>query len=273
MGFSETPEDRDKRLRQEAIEQMDTAVLEAAEELGIPVALHLLDQHWLSQPDILRQAHICLSSSAGLLQQARKAGARTHPTLQLPWQPLPRHTPPTQGPLRLLCFSDGSVSSGLFVVEQALRQQNNTSVVLTVLQLDRSLAPAANEIWGASAMHWTCIESHQQLSALAAEQDVLVIPELAYGDELRLSQELVSAGLWLIASQRSNAATLLADHQIGISIAAEDAEALRTSLQSWDQQRSAPEPLLHFPLTQPNLSLQLRTLHNALPLERSEPTG
>ena len=185
---------------------------------------------------------------------------------------MPRHTPPRQGPLRVLCPSDGSVSSGLFVIEQALRQQHNISVVLTVLQLDPSLAPPTNEIWGASAVHWTCIENREQLCALAAEQDVLVIPELAYGDELRLSQELVSAGLWLIASQHSNAATLLADHQFGISVDAGDPEAVCKCLQRWDQQRNVPEPLLHFPRTQPNLGHQLRTLHQALPLERSELT-
>ena len=245
-------------------------VLAAAGALGIPVALHLLNQHWLSQPDVLRQAHICLSSSAGLLKQAREAGARTDPVLQLPWTSLPRHSPLRQGPVRVLSISDGSVSSGLFVVEQALRQQHNISVVLTVLQLDPSLAPKTNEIWGASAVHWTCIDNHDQLSAVAAEQDVLLIPELAYGDELRLSQELLSAGLWLIASQRSNAATLLADQQFGISIAAGDPGELRRSLMSWDQQRNAPEPLLHFPRTQPNLGRQLQTLHQALPLERSE---
>ena len=190
----------------------------------------------------------------------------------MPWQSLPRHAPPTQGPVRLLCLSDGSVSSGLFVVEQALRQRHDISVVLTVLQLDPSLAAANREIWGASAVHWTCLETRAQLSALAAEQDVLVIPELAYGDERRLSQELVSAGLWLIASHSSNAATLLDEHRFGTSIAAGDPEALCHSLECWDQQRSAPEPLLHFPLAQPNLSRQLRTLYDALPLERSELT-
>ncbi|QNI65657.1 hypothetical protein [Synechococcus sp. A15-44] len=122
-------------------------------------------------------------------------------------------------------------------------------------------------------MDWCAPATDQELEALLAHQDLLVIADQVHADDLRLARELVSAGLWLIASSSSNAAQLLQLAPCGTAVPAQNPDALIQALQHWRQHRPSPEPLLSFPSLETDLAQQLAPIHSGLRLESPKQTG
>jgi len=250
-----------------------STVATVARSLEIPTLLHLNGNAALAANALLQTVTGCLSASPELLQHAEAAGARVHLPLVLPWQPRSRHQPQQRDQPHALCLADGHWSSGLLTLQEALHRNHAPAVRLTVLLGSPQTPRPEPQRWGASAVDWCTPATDQALEALLANQDLLVIADQAHGDDLRLARELVSAGLWLIATSSSNAAQMLQLTPCGTAVPAQDPEALIQALQHWQQHRPSPEPLLSFPSLETDLAQQLAPVYAGLRLETPKQTG
>ena len=169
----------------------------------------------------------------------------------------------------MLCLADGHWSSGLLTLQEALQRNEAPAVQLTVLLGSPKTPRPQPQHWGRSLVDWCAPATDQELEALLAHQDLLVIADQAHAD----ARELVSAGLWLIASSSSNAAQLLQLAPCGTAVPAQDPDALIQALQHWRQHRPSPEPLLSFPSLETDLAQQLAPIHSSLRLESPKQTG
>ena len=250
-----------------------STVATVARSLQIPTLLHLNGNAALANNSLLQTVTGCLSTSTARLQHAEAAGATVHPPLVLPWQPRSRHQPQPRDQPHLLCLADGRWSSGLLTLQEALHRKYAPAVRLTVLLGSPQTPRPEPQRWGASAVDWCAPATDQELEALLANKDLLVVADQAHGDDLRLARELVSAGLWLIATSSSNAAQMLQLTPCGTAVPAQDPEALIQALQHWQQHRPSPEPLLSFPSLETDLAQQLAPVHAGLRLETPKQTG
>ena len=250
-----------------------STVATVARSLQIPTLLHLNGNAALAANSLLQTVTGCLSASPELLQYAEAAGARVHPPLVLPWQPRSRHQQQPRDQPHVLCLADGHWSSGLLTLQEALQRNEAPAVRLTVLLGSPKTPRPQPQHWGGSVVDWCAPATDQELEALLAHQDLLVIADQVHADDLRLARELVSAGLWLIASSSSNAAQLLQLAPCGTAVPAQDPDALIQALQHWRQHRPSPEPLLSFPSLETDLAQQLAPIHSGLRLESPKQTG
>ncbi|MEL0265266.1 MAG: hypothetical protein VW938_08725, partial [Synechococcus sp.] len=118
--------------------------------------------------------------------------------------------------------------------------------------------------WGGCDVHWCSALTRPDLAELLASHQVWIEPTLSGGDDLALAKEVLSAGLWLLASDASATAELLNNGPFGTRLQCQQRSDWPQQLQQLQRNEHPPAPLLQFPATQPNLTDVLESLHKRL---------
>ena len=243
------------------------AAVDRAIERQIPYVLHLHDGSWLKaeHQTRLQRAACCTASSHQLQQASRAAGLTNVTVIAWPWQAFPTQRHPKQdGPLRALVPHHRGHASGLLALKAAIQQLPPQELEFTVLDD----APAPNQPrhqrWGDCDVHWCSAQTRTDLAELLARHQVWIEPTLSGGDDLALAKEVLSAGLWLLASDASATAELLNNGPFGTRLQSQQRSDWPQQLLRLQGHDHPPAPLLQFPATQPNLTDVLESLHKRL---------
>ena len=245
------------------------AAVDCAIALDIPYLLHLQDQSWCApeQHTRLRKAAGCSASSLQLLKAAKAAGQASVELIQWPWQAIPLDPDrPANAPVRALVLRTGDHDSGLLALQQAIQTLPKNSLKLTVLDISQEPVQDPAQPWGACTVNWhSGIDRHQLIEQLKSHS-LWIEPTLNGGDDPALAREVLSAGLWMLASETSAAAELLQDGHQGVLLSCQDRSSWSQHLINTIRQRPKPQPLLQFPATQPGLASVLEDWHQTLGL-------
>jgi len=236
-------------------------------ERQIPYVLHLHDGSWLkpAQQTRLQRAAYCTASSRQLQEASRAAGQTNVTLIAWPWQAFPTQQRPKQdGPLRALVPHHRGHESGLLALKAAIKQLPPQTLEFTVLDDAPAPIQPCHQRWGACDVHWCSALTRTDLEELLASHQVWIEPTLSGGDDPALAKEVLSAGLWLLASDASATAELLNNGPFGTRLQCERRSEWPLQLQQLQGNEHPPAPLLQFPATQPNLTDVLESLHKRL---------
>ena len=243
------------------------AAVDCAIALDIPYLLHLQDHRWCApeQHTRLMKAAACSASSLQLLKAAKAAGQATLELIQWPWQAIPLHRDqPANAPMRALVLRTGDHDNGLLALKQAVQTLAKNSLELTVLDISQEPVQDPAEPWGACTVNWhSGIDRHQLIEQLKSHR-LWIEPTLNGGDDPALAREVLSAGLWMLASEGSAAAELLHNGHQGARLPCRDRSSWSQHLSTTIRTVPQPQPLLQFPATQPDLASILEELHRRL---------
>lgn len=243
------------------------AAVDAAIALEIPYLLHLHDHSWcaVEQHTRLTKAAGCSASSLLLLKAAQAAGQSAVVLIDGPWHAIPVHrNQPSNGPVRTLVPRTGTQDSGLLALKQAIHTLPDNALELTVVDLSPEPIQAPVQRWGACTVHWSSAVHRPELIALLHSHNLWIEPTLNGGDDPALAREVLSAGLWMLASDASAAAEYLQDGRQGTLLSCRDRSSWSQQLAHTIRQRPQPQPLLQFPATQPDLANVLEDWHRQL---------
>ena len=243
------------------------AAVDCAIALDIPYLLHLQDHSWCApeQQNRLKNAAGCSVSSDQLLMAAKAAGQSTVKLIQWPWRAIPLHLDqPANTPMRALVLRTGDQDSGLLALKQAVQRLPKDSLELTLLDISQEPVQDQSKPWGACTVDWhSGVDRHQLIEQLKSHS-LWIEPTLNGGDDPALAREVLSAGLWMLASEGSATAELLEDGHQGALLSCQDRSNWSQQLADTIRQRPQPQPLLQFPATQPDLGRVLENLHRRL---------
>ena len=240
----------------------------------IPYLLHLYDSRWLesSQRRRLQQAAACTATSARLREATIAAGQNKVTLVQWPWQAFPTaKSRPNNGPVRALVQRHQSHESGLLALKTAVALLPENAMELTVLDDSPTSMQIDDQRWGNCSVHWRSKINRAELAELMNTHQLWIEPSLSGGDDPALAKEVLSAGLWMLASDASASAELLADGLQGALLKSQHCSNWADQLEHTIQQRPQPDPLLHFPSTQPQLAKVLETMHCHIGVWANEP--
>ena len=243
------------------------AAVDRAIERQIPYVLHLHDGSWLKaeQQTRLQRAACCTASSHQLQQASRAAGLTNVTVIAWPWRAFPTQERPKQdGPLRALVPHHRGHESGLLALKAAIKQLPPQALEFTVLDDAPAPIQPRRQRWGGCDVHWCSALTRPDLAELLASHQVWIEPTLSGGDDLALAKEVLSAGLWLLASDASATAELLKNNRFGTRLHCQQRSDWPQQLLRLQGHDHPPAPLLQFPATQPNLTDVLESLHKRL---------
>ena len=243
------------------------AAVDRAIERQIPYVLHLHNGSWLKAENQTRlQRAACCTASSHQLHEAICATGQTNVTvIAWPWQAFPTQERPKQdGPLRALVPHHRGHASGLLALKAAIQQLPPQALEFTVLDDAPAPIQPRHQRWGGCDVHWCSALTRTDLAELLASHQVWIEPTLSGGDDLALAKEVLSAGLWLLASDASATAELLNNGLFGTRLQCERRSEWPLQLLRLQGHDHPPAPLLQFPATQPNLTEILESLHKRL---------
>jgi len=243
------------------------AAVDRAIKRQIPYVLHLHDGSWLKAEHRTRlQRAACCTASSHQLQEASRAAGLTNVTvIAWPWRAFPTQERPKQdGPLRALVPHHRGHESGLLALKAAIKQLPPQALEFTVLDDAPAPIQPCHQRWGACDVHWCSALTRTDLEELLASHQVWIEPTLSGGDDPALAKEVLSAGLWLLASDASATAELLNNGPFGSLLLCQKRSDWPQQLLRLQRHDHPQAPLLQFPATQPNLTEVLESLHKQL---------
>mgnify|MGYP001971328132 CR=1 FL=1 len=251
---------------------LSQAAFLVANELKIPCVLHLQQTFWLQADHNhqLHQASCCTANSPRLFAKAVERGMTSTTLLEGPWRALaasPR-TPADQ-PLPMICLLDGHGESGLIALKDAVMRCPEAMLALTVIDSSRPAHHQSIQQWNGCSITWLGAMDRAAFSTLLQSQAAWFEPTLVGGDDPALAKEVLSAGLWMLATDCSAAADVLQAGRNGDVISSTEHSNWNRVLLQLCRQRPEPEPLIHFPRIEPSLTAQLEQLHHRLGLQQA----
>jgi hypothetical protein len=243
-----------------------------ADELKIPCVLHLQQPFWLeaAKNHLLHQACCCTANSPRLLAKAVEMGVPSTTLLEGPWRALPTSpkTPANQ-PLRVICLLDGHGESGLIALKDAVMRCPKALLALTVIDSSRPAHHQSTQQWNGSSITWLGAMDRDAFSILLQSQAVWFEPTLIGGDDPALAKEVLSAGLWMLATDCSAAADVIQAGRNGDMISSIEHSNWSKALLQLCRQRPNSQPLMQFPKLEPSITEQLEQLHQCIGLHKS----
>ena len=155
-------------------------------------------------------------------------------------------------------------ASGLLALKAAIQQLPPQALEFTVLDDAPEPIQPRRQRWGACEVRWCSALTRTDLSELLTSHQVWIEPTLSGGDDPALAKEVLSAGLWLLASDATATAELLKNNRFGTRLHCQQRSDWHQQLHQLLQHDHPPAPLLQFPATQPNLTDVLESLHKRL---------
>jgi len=251
---------------------LNQAVLRVADELKIPCVLHLQQPFWLdeAQHHLIHQACYCTANSPRLMAIAAEMGFTSTALLEGPWYALPA-SPKTAAnhPLRVICLLDRHGESGLIALKDAVMRCPKALLVLTVIDSSRPAHHQSTQQWNGCSITWLGAMDRAAFSTLLHSQAAWFEPTLVGGDDPALAKEVLSAGLWMLATDRSAAADVIQAGRNGEVISSTEHSNWSRALLQLCRQRPNSQPLMQFPKLEPSLTEQLEQLHQRISLHKS----
>jgi hypothetical protein len=251
---------------------LSQAAYRVADELKIPCVLHLQQTFWLeaTQHHLLHQACFCTANSPRLMAVAAGMGMSSTTLLEGPWRAMAAapKTPADQ-PLPMICLLDGHGESGLIALKDAVMRCPKAMLALTVIDSSQPAHHQSTQQWNGCSITWLGAMDRAAFCTLLNSQAVWIEPTQVGGDDPALAKEVLSAGLWMLATDRSAAADVIQAGRNGDVLSSTEHSNWSKALLHLCHQRPKPEPLIHFPRIQPSLSAQLEQLHHRLGLQQA----
>ena len=247
-------DDRFDLIHVHDLRQLTVLPLQIAQEQGIPYVISLHDMWWLSSRDrwpLLQSAAVRLSHSRGLSDVLRREGCCAWTDIALPWTPLmflgDDRARPDDQPLRCCCFT--STAAEVFTLLRAAVLNacpDAPGLVLTLIDLEQPSGAVQEQQWGHVSVQIHPADAMAEPHHGFANQDVLLMPSIApIGFRLEVVEAL-SAGLWVVASDRGGLADPILDGVNGEKVAANDVSRWTEVLERLSAVHPLPQPLVQF---------------------------
>ena len=166
----------------------------------------------------------------------------------------------------MICLLDGHGESGFVALKDAVMRCPKAMLTLTVIDSSQPAHHQSSQQWNGCSITWLGAIDRAAFSTLLHSQAAWFEPTLVGDDDPALAKEVLSAGLWMLATDCSAAADVLQAARNGDVISSTEHSNWSRVLLRLCRQRPEPEPLIHFPRIQPSLSAQLEQLHHRLAL-------
>jgi hypothetical protein len=251
---------------------LSQAALRLADERKIPCVLHLQQPFWLeaAQRHLLHQACCYTANSPRLLAKAAEMGFTSTALLEGPWRAMAASPKtPADQPLRMVCLLNGPGESGLIALKEAVMRCPKAMLALTVIDSSRPTHHQSTQEWNGCSITWLGAMDRASFSTLLQSQAVWIEPTLVGGDDPALAKEVLSAGLWMLATDRSAAADVIQAGRNGEVISSTEHSNWSRALLQLCRQHPNSQPLMQFPKVEPSLTEQLEQLHQRIGLHKS----
>jgi hypothetical protein len=142
-------------------------------------------------------------------------------------------------------------------------------LALTVIDSSRPTHHQSTQEWNGCSITWLGAMDRAAFSSLLQSQTVWIEPTLVGGDDPALAKEVLSAGLWMLATDRSAAADVIQAGRNGEVISSTEHSNWSKALLQLCRQHPNSQPLMQFPKVEPSLTEQLEQLHQRIGLHKS----
>ena len=170
-----------------------------------------------------------------LMRAAGYAGAKSLPNGVPRIEPCSK-VPSASSKVRLLHLGGTSHHKGYYLLQAALRAGRFSNIELTVVQLHRSGGMVLEGVWGATPVRFVGKTPQEQVHRLYAEHDILAAPSCWPESFGLVSREAMSAGLWVIASDRGAIGEGIVEGENGWIVNVDTPEGLDRVLAEIDSQ-------------------------------------
>ena len=169
----------------------------------------------------------------------------------------------------MICLLDGQGESGFVALNDAVMRCPKAMLALTVIDSSKPAHHQSSQKWNGCSITWLGAMDQAAFSSLLQSQAVWIEPTLVGGDDPALAKEVLSAGLWMLATDRSAAADVIQAGRNGEVISSTEHSNWSRALLQLCRQRPNSQPLMQFPKLEPSLTEQLEQLHQRVSLHKS----